>query len=316
MKGAYEYRSDSLSESAEIIRREWPLQGLSVVGCGHVDLRFKQRRISVDMSVYRLSYGAEVCINLADCDDVLSIEMPVSGRAKHYYNSTEMITDPTHYGVADVRRITRYICDAEFDAVVLHISLARIRKYLADLLEGPLRRELLFHHNMAIDSYAWRLWAPQVCMLRSLVENAAIDYPPQLLASIEEGILSALIFSQPHTFTDDIRRSGPLPAPRHVKRAEAYVHEHAGEHLTTKMLAAHANVSVRALFDGFYAFRNVTPAEFIRNVRLDKARADLQEGSLNVSHIAAKWGFNNLSNFAANYKKRFGDTPADTRRFS
>lgn len=310
-----EFRASSLIESTEILCREWSRHKISTVGRAQMDLRFSQLRISKNLTVNRLSYGANVSIAPWDRDEVLLVQMPIKGRASAIYAGGEVSIDAARYGVIDVRRVERFTCDADFDALILRIRVDSIREYLEEVLGTPLGHELRFADDMASDSSAWHSWAPFAGMLGGLINESSTEFSPKLLASIENTVVSALVFGQRHNFWDEVRRPCALPAPRHVKRAEAYVFEHAGETLSTKLLAAHANVSVRALFNGFRTFRNMTPAEFIRGVRLDRARDDLLAGTHTVSVISRKWGFGHLGNFALHYRKRFGESPVETLRF-
>jgi ligand-binding sensor domain-containing protein/signal transduction histidine kinase/DNA-binding response OmpR family regulator len=54
----------------------------------------------------------------------------------------------------------------------------------------------------------------------------------------------------------------------------------------------------------------MSTTEFIRNVRLHEARKMLQEGSLTVSEIAYRVGFNDPAYFSKSYKKKFGKMPS------
>jgi len=311
-----EYTSTSLAESREILCREWSRHLISPRGGEQINLRFTHRKLSDDMTVSRLSYGAEVGIDPLDRDEVLLVQMPSQGRASARYGNSAVAMDAGQFGVIDVRRVDRVEYDADFSALVLRVRIERIRHYLEELLGRPLHHELVFRDEITTNTVAWHRWAPFVAMLSGFIDHAGTDYPARMLASVEDTVLAALVFSQPHNFGDELRRPGPLVAPRHVKRAEDYVYAHAGEALSTTMIAAHANVSVRALFDGFRTFRNMTPVEFVRGVRLDKARAELLEGGLTVSMVANKWGFAHLGNFAGHYRRRFGEAPVDTLKFS
>ncbi|WP_235507293.1 helix-turn-helix domain-containing protein [Acidovorax sp. Leaf78] len=58
---------------------------------------------------------------------------------------------------------------------------------------------------------------------------------------------------------------------------------------------------------------------FLRDLRLDAARAALQQPTSadrapHVADIAARYGFFHLGHFAVGYRKRFGETPSDTRQ--
>jgi transcriptional regulator GlxA family with amidase domain len=89
------------------------------------------------------------------------------------------------------------------------------------------------------------------------------------------------------------------------------------EDLTVEAIAQAAGTSARSVFYGFRHARNTTPMAYLRNVRLDLARKELQiarEAGGTVSRAAANAGFTNFSQFSKIYKARFGQTPSETLR--
>ncbi len=68
---------------------------------------------------------------------------------------------------------------------------------------------------------------------------------------------------------------------------------------------------------GFRSHLECTPAAYIRTVRLERCRRDLQAalpGDASVTNVAAKWGFHNIGRFARLYRDCFGENPVDTLR--
>ena len=69
-----------------------------------------------------------------------------------------------------------------------------------------------------------------------------------------------------------------------------------------------------------YCFRDVlgiTPAKYLRAVRLNGVRRELKGepgADRAVQDIAARWGFWHLGEFAADYKRQFGELPSATLR--
>ncbi len=102
--------------------------------------------------------------------------------------------------------------------------------------------------------------------------------------------------------------------PYFLKRADRYIHEHAGETLTVATLSAQCGVSERTLQKAFTDFRQVTPVAHMRNVRLDLARHALASGSETVHDVAARYGFRSVTTFSLEYRKRFGTPPSRSRR--
>lgn len=66
-----------------------------------------------------------------------------------------------------------------------------------------------------------------------------------------------------------------------------------------------------------YCFRDVlgiTPAKYLRALRLHGARRELKRGGEGVYDVAAHWGFWHLGEFAADYRRQFGELPSQTLR--
>ena len=171
-----------------------------------------------------------------------------------------------------------------------------------------------FSPGLPRGSSAWRGWQPLAAAFAALDANSS-DMPQAVLAPLEEAALSALLLFQPNSYSVELGRPAPSAAPKHVVRAEQFIRGHLHLPLTSEMVAAHVEVSVRALFDGFKAYRGVSPAAYLREARLERARDDLAEGESSVAAVAARWGFGHAANFAARYRERYGEAPGETRRF-
>jgi AraC-like DNA-binding protein len=55
----------------------------------------------------------------------------------------------------------------------------------------------------------------------------------------------------------------------------------------------------------------MTPVEFIRSIRLHEAYKMMQDKQYNISEIAYKTGFNNLSYFSRSFKAQYGYAPSE-----
>ena len=95
------------------------------------------------------------------------------------------------------------------------------------------------------------------------------------------------------------------------------IEEHAAEPLTVADVAEAVGVSARALQDGFRRHLGTTPVSYLRDVRLDRVRAELTAaapGATTVTDVAYRWGFFHPGRFAAAYRERFGESPSRTLR--
>lgn len=114
--------------------------------------------------------------------------------------------------------------------------------------------------------------------------------------------------------------SGELSAaPGAVRRAVAFLEEHAASAVSVPDVAAAARVSVRSLQALFRRHLGVTPLEHLHAIRLEAARRDLlaldiSKRGHSVREVAVAWGFGNSGRFARMYAARFGERPSDTLR--
>ena len=103
-----------------------------------------------------------------------------------------------------------------------------------------------------------------------------------------------------------------------VRAAMEYIEDHllTDADLNPSVIAASLHVSVRTLHRAFSNERG-SVMSYVRERRLERARAELLSSSAAVSDIAARWHFADSSHFIKSYRKRFGDSPsADRRRAS
>jgi AraC-like DNA-binding protein len=104
-------------------------------------------------------------------------------------------------------------------------------------------------------------------------------------------------------------------APRSVRRAIAYMEEHAHEAITIDDVAAAADISTRGLQYAFRRALDQTPMEYLRRQRLSGAHAEMEAGTrAHIADIARRWGFASASRFAKHYREAYGRTPRQTLR--
>ncbi|MGW0503904.1 AraC family transcriptional regulator [Micromonospora sp. NPDC003241] len=100
-----------------------------------------------------------------------------------------------------------------------------------------------------------------------------------------------------------------------LRRAVAFIEEHAGHDIGAADIAAAAQVSLRTLQLAFRRHLDTTPMAHLRRVRLDRAHRDLVRADPRqetVSAIASRWGFLSHSRFTARYHAAYGIPPSRT----
>jgi AraC-like DNA-binding protein len=110
----------------------------------------------------------------------------------------------------------------------------------------------------------------------------------------------------------------PGDRPQPLRRALAFIDEHAGDPITLDEIAAAARLSPRGVQAAFRRHLDTTPLSYLRSVRMERAHRDLQGAEpgdgVRVAALAAKWGFTHLGRFAVDYRRRFGTYPSQTLR--
>ena len=113
-------------------------------------------------------------------------------------------------------------------------------------------------------------------------------------------------------------RGTPRQIPVTVRRAQAFARQNARRPIRVEDLARAASLSTRGLQSAFQAAVGMTPMGYLREVRLDGARRELQNSDprrgASVGQIATAWGFTHAGRFAKVYKDRYGESPGDTLR--
>ncbi|GAB2514811.1 helix-turn-helix domain-containing protein [Nocardia heshunensis] len=135
-----------------------------------------------------------------------------------------------------------------------------------------------------------------------------------VVQNLTRTLAAAALAVFPNTTMDLHLQPGPGTVPTSaVQRAVDYMQANPARPITIAELAAQAETSVRALQNAFRNHHDMTPLEYLRLVRLDRARADLQAAEpsdgYSVAVVAARWGFSNPGRFAQLYKQAFGRSP-------
>jgi AraC-like DNA-binding protein len=204
------------------------------------------------------------------------------------------------------------------DATQLCIKIRRssLESELSALLGRPIHSAVDFDLGYPLTTPAARSWLSTLGLLltelgrpEGLAGTSAL-YREQL----ERLVISGLLLSQRNEFTDEL--AGPVRSlrPRTVARVIALIEEHPEAPYTIGDLARHAGVSARRLQQGFREHVGMTPTEFLRRTRLERAHRDLLYGEDSVTDIALHWGFPHLSRFAHAYRRQYGVPPSEARR--
>ncbi|HEU5161484.1 MAG TPA: helix-turn-helix transcriptional regulator [Streptosporangiaceae bacterium] len=151
-----------------------------------------------------------------------------------------------------------------------------------------------------------------------VLTNPDMTGEPMVVAAVEQLLAASVLAALPSNAGSDADAMDRRDAhPHMLRRAIAFIDDHADTSITVADIAAAVRVSVRSLQYAFRRHLSTTPLGYLQQARLAHAHADLRAadaGHTTVTAIAARWGFFHPGRFAHAYRTAYGYPPADTLR--
>jgi AraC-like DNA-binding protein len=201
---------------------------------------------------------------------------------------------------------------------VVGIPLAAVER-AAHAYDGTDPAGLRFHTLAAVSPAMGRRWRTLTGFVhRMLTTDGGMLDSRLVQAHLIDLIAANALTVFPNTTMTASHLSGPgRVVPAALRRAVAYLDDHAAQPVTLTDVAGAARVTPRALQAAFRQHYGTTPMGYLRRVRLDGAHRDLQAAGPereSVTAIAYRWGFSSPSRFAAYYRDAYGVLPSRTVR--
>lgn len=314
------FRTSDLDEARDRVAR---------VFCDHrLRVTDRSRRIGAEMyfrpirgiGVGRMRYGASVAIDPGRLDNFALIQMPIRGTEVVEHGGQTINSSPEVATVLSPSLPVSIRHDAGTEKLFIKIDRDSLERHCRQHLGGDLRHPVEFHPGMALQDARCLSWVRLMNWLcteigHETADGGAMLDSPLFAAQIEQMVITTLLLCQPHNYSERLAQDGPSIAPHFVKRTERYIEECAHEPLTIGDLAEHAGTSTRSLFAGFRKYRDTTPMQYLKDVRMKRVHDDLLRASpdaATVTGVAMRWGFTHLGHFAVDYKRCFGESPSAT----
>ena len=153
------------------------------------------------------------------------------------------------------------------------------------------------------------------------LETGAIDYitKPFDFTILKAKIHNILLLNQ--FFKDTYSKQVTVSLPETVsvsdkdkflKNTLNYIYENLDNpQLSVEVLSTHLCISRASLYNKLLEYTGKSPVEFIRNVKLEKAKALLEKTDMTVTEVAFETGFANPNYFAKVFKTQYNMTPSE-----
>ena len=250
----------------------------------------------------------------------LSLCIVAQGRKAVTVGDQSFLYDPFHYLVLSSHlhfqaEILEASVTRPFLSFVLQIDPALVRQVSSDMLE---RRTTAFRSREAREAQAQARPAPQACV--SALDQDLLGVVLRFLRAVktdaDRRVLAPLYLQemvyrvlQREQYARLLALAAAEAASNPVSAVLEYVREHMSEPLTVADMADLVNLSPSAFA---HLFRDVTgrsPYQFLKEMRLDRARELLVDGNFTVARISKEVGYASVSHFISEFRGRFGVTP-------
>jgi AraC family ethanolamine operon transcriptional activator len=141
----------------------------------------------------------------------------------------------------------------------------------------------------------------------TLESSPLLDYENEIFGQI----LSILGNSQPG------QNASYLSRKKAIRKIKDFLAEHPKELVRVSSLCTIGGVSERTLQYAFLEHYGVSPKKYLNNYRLNSVRRELWKSDpdlTRVNDVASLWQFWHMGQFAADYRKLFGELPSETLR--
>jgi AraC-like DNA-binding protein len=269
-----------------------------------------------DVSMVRMRYSSGSLVRTVPGDDI-NIDLIFAGRFRlDDGKDSYAVPHPGAVLIPAERAVGVWFDDIDVITVCLPRALMeQTAQQVARIGPAGLR----FHAGRPVTPAMDRHWRQTVSYVMGgvladpeLCSNPLITGPARRLLAE-----TALTVFPTNARADEHARPGDV-APAVLRRAETYIEDHAGQDMTVAEIAAASGCSVRALQSGFRRYRETTPLQYARTVRLQRAHLELQAADpadgTTVAAVAARWGFANAGRFSGDYRTAYGHRPSHTLR--
>jgi AraC-like DNA-binding protein len=294
-----------------------PHQLTVVAGADLFEARMDLVRVG-SVAVSRLEYGAHVVVRPAEIVGSYVIHCPLRGHLRASSGRREVHLTSRTGAMAQPGGPFRLDWPAGSPLQLVQVSEAALRQELRHQLGDEPRARLRFDLDQVLTEPVMRRWLQMVAGVsgdgaadRSLVGHSLIG------RDVEQMLVTGLLMAARHSYSSMLRDEvRPAPAQR-VHAAIDYMRSHVDQPITIPQVAAAVGVGIRHLEAAFRSTAQTTPRRYLRRLRLEAARNDLQHGSwgrTSVTQVALRWGFSRLGEFARLYRAAFGESPSVTLR--
>ena len=268
-------------------------------------------------SVWNGKCHSGMSVMLSGGPDAYGFYLPTMGKMLIDAGGRQLLSEAGKGLLADMSSFEKLTLEERRGHMGMAFEKSAMIRQLSELLDGPVLDDL--EMGGTVDLTTQR--GAQIAALGNLIwHDLTVDDADRSSPVFSECLLQAMMIALlevvPHNYSAQLRRPVSPAMPKQLKRAIEYMHANVGADIRIAEIAREAGTSVRSVQAAFQQFKNMTPLDYLRMIRLQGVRRALLDcGSTRpVAGIARDWGFSHLGRFAALYHRAFGEMPSETAR--
>ncbi|MEE4672845.1 helix-turn-helix transcriptional regulator [Pseudomonas alliivorans] len=246
--------------------------------------------------------------------DVYFFSFTHCGESTWEMNKQGILTASRQLCIVDSSTLVQGQFASNTQTETLMIEASLLTKELQAILGFSCVQRIEFLPLIPSDKHIWPRLDLIIKSIKSNISTCPDSCSPISIGYLKQALLSLIIEMIPHNYSNHSERINTL-LPKHICRAIDYMHAYAGKNISITDVSSYACTSVRNLQLGFKNATSLTPIQYLRELRLQRAHEDIGNDEENTSwqRIALRWGFSDTSLFARYYKAKYGVTPFQAR---
>lgn len=311
----HDLETQDLDEARHLIDDVFTPHRLVFRGQPEVDLRLSYSS-SERLTVGVLRYGADVKVEVPPPVDCFHLALPLKGACTiSQGRDVVSIAAGSRGALMSTDQPLSVHWSPDSVQYIVKIPRVAVEQQLERLTGRPVRGNVHFDLEFDLRTPAIQALVASVDFLRHELDRVGgVGSVPLAREHLEWCILTQLLMAVPHDHTDLLAGRAEDAPPGRIPQLVEYIEQNLDQDLSSTQLAQRAGIAERTLQLAFRKSLGMTPAAYVRTVRLDRAHEDLLAlPDQSISDIAVRWGFFHPSRFASQYRDRFGELPSQTR---
>ncbi|WFU05999.1 AraC family transcriptional regulator (plasmid) [Rhizobium sp. CB3171] len=256
-------------------------------------------------------------VTLPSGPDAYALYLPSSGVMAIDSGRKQLVSEPAAGLLGDMSRFDQLVLHEDRSHIGIAFEKSAMIRQLSELLDAPVDGDIDFANTVDLATVK----GSRITTLGNLIWNCLdVEDEHQSSSTFVERLLQAMMITLletvPNNYSARLAKQTSPAIPKRLKRAIEYMHANVSSPMSIADIAEAAGTSVRALQAAFQQFKDTTPLNYLRIIRLEGVRKALTDPatSLSVAEVARSWGFSHMGRFAALYQHSFGEMPSNAAK--